>query len=87
MYQDQEPGVIVGHMPREIAKACYFFPYMVVGQITGEVKGCQSLICFKKFDILCRIWSLNIKFWCRTPKKVQKFLKQYSDSDVLMVTL
>ena len=28
VYRDKEPGVIVvGHLPREIAKACYFFDY------------------------------------------------------------
>ena len=32
VYWDEEPGITVGHLPREIAKACYFFTtYMARG--------------------------------------------------------
>ena len=38
VYREKEPGVIVRHLPREIAKACYFFAKHD-GKVTGEVTG------------------------------------------------
>ena len=40
VYRKDEPGNIVGHLPREIAKTCYFFNKHD-GKITGEVTGCR----------------------------------------------
>ena len=37
VYRD-EPGIIVGHLPREIAKTCYYFTRHE-GKISGEVAG------------------------------------------------
>ena len=38
VYREKAPRVIVGHLPQEIAKACYFFAKHD-GKITGEVTG------------------------------------------------
>ena len=38
VYSEKESGVIIGHLPRGIAKACYFFAKHD-GKITGEVTG------------------------------------------------
>ena len=55
VYRDQEPGVIVRHLPREIAKACYFFT-IHGGQITGEVTG-HRLHCDEagRLEVPCRL--------------------------------
>ena len=39
VYRMEEPGIVAGHLPREIAKTCYFFAKHD-GKIT-EVTGCQ----------------------------------------------
>ena len=39
VYWSEEPAVIVGHLPREIGKACNFFSKHN-HQITGVVTGC-----------------------------------------------
>ena len=39
VYSENEQGVIVVRLPREIAKACYFFAKHD-GKISGEVTGC-----------------------------------------------
>lgn len=38
VYRDEEPGVIVGHLPREIAKTCYYCTRHE-GTNSGEVAG------------------------------------------------
>ena len=38
VYHNEEPGVIVGHLSREIAKTCYYFTRHK-GKISGEVAG------------------------------------------------
>ena len=38
VYRSEEPTVVVGHLPREIAKACYYFSKHN-GRITGVVTG------------------------------------------------
>ena len=36
IYCDEDPGVIVGHLPREISKTCHYFTRHE-GKISGEV--------------------------------------------------
>ena len=38
VYRDEDPGVIVGHLPRELSRLCHYFTRHE-GKITGEVTG------------------------------------------------
>ena len=57
VYRDEDPGVIVGHLPRKISKTCDHFSRhetKISGKVTGcriysEVAGGKEIPCRLKF--------------------------------------
>ncbi len=55
--RDEDPGVIVGHLPREISKTCHYFTRhegKIIGEVTGrrlhsEEAGGMEIPCRLKF--------------------------------------
>ena len=41
VYHHEDPGVIVGHLPRAILRTCHYFTRHEV-KISGEIMGCQA---------------------------------------------
>ena len=56
VYRDEDPGVIVGHLPREISKTCHYFTRHD-GKISGRVTGCRI------HSEVARAWKSPEVYW------------------------
>ena len=83
VYRDEEPGVIVGHLPQEIAKTCYYFTRHE-GKISGEVAG--SRVHSEEaggLEVPCR---LKLTSSSRNLRKLKEVFQQLNSPTVKIIS-